>query len=98
VRKTPEQQEREKTRAERIEQAHDDDLRALLRSAAFRRWLKRYLVLANVFRTTFTGNSETFFKEGQRSMGTTMFGELMRAAPQCFQKLMAEKLPEDQPD
>lgn len=98
MRQTEEQREHEAQRAARIKAAQQKDLIALLKHASFRRYLKRYLSLTNVFRTTFTGNSETFFKEGQRSVGTTMFGELMDAAPSRFQALMAEKMPEDDED
>jgi hypothetical protein len=83
-------------RAERIESAQLKDLRELMDSPAFRRYLKRYLSICSVFKTTFTGNSETFFKEGQRPVGTTMFGELMQACPQRFHELMAEVLASDE--
>ena len=83
-------------RAERIESAQLKDLRELMDSPAFRRYLKRYLAICNVFKTTFTGTSETFFKEGQRSVGTTMFGELMQACAPRFPELMAEVLASDE--
>ena len=83
-------------RAERIEQATIRDVRELMESAAFRRYLKRYLSTCSVFKTTFTGNSETFFREGQRSIGTTMMSELMTACPARFHELMAERMPEDE--
>lgn len=71
------------------------DIRALLDQPEFRRYVKRYLSLCSVFKTTFTGSSETFFKEGQRSIGTTMFGEIMLASPERFTEIMREKMPED---
>lgn len=91
-RKSPGQLAAEQQRAERIEQAEQADIRELLDSPAFRRYLRRYLGLTHVFQTTFTGNSETFFREGQRSIGTTMFGEFHLAAPSRFAELMAEPL------
>lgn len=91
-RKSPEQIEAEQQRRERIEKAEQDDIRELLDLPAFRRYLRRYLGLTHVFQTTFTGNSETFFREGQRSIGTTMFGEFHLAASHRFAELMAEPL------
>lgn len=91
-RKSPSQIAAEKERAERIEQAEQADIRELTELPAFRRYLRRYLGLTHVFQTTFTGNSETFFREGQRSVGTTMFGEFHLAAPSRLAELMAEPL------
>lgn len=95
MRQTDADSEREIQRAERIQRAQLQDLTALLKRREFRRYLKRYLTLASVFKTTFTGNSETFFREGQRSIGTTMLGEMMQADPKAFALVMAEKMPED---
>lgn len=91
-RKSPNQLAAEQHRRELIEKAEQDDIRELLDLPAFRRYLRRYLGLTHVFQTTFTGNSETFFREGQRSIGTTMFGEFHLACPQRFAELMAEPL------
>jgi hypothetical protein len=91
-RKSPSQIQAEKQRANLIEQAEQTDIRALMDLPAFRRYLRRYLALTHVFQTTFTGNSETFFREGQRSVGTTMFGEFHMACPGRFAELMAEPL------
>lgn len=85
-------------RAERIERAELADVAALMALPEFRRYAKRYLGLCNVFQTTFTGSSETFFREGKRAVGTTIFGEIMKVAPERFAQLMAEKMPEDDPD
>lgn len=91
-RKSPNQLAAEQHRRELIEKAEQDDIRELLDLPAFRRYLRRYLGLTHVFQTTFTGNSETFFREGQRSIGTTMFGEFHLAASHRFAELMAEPL------
>lgn len=82
-------------RAAREAEQQGRDVAVLLDQVEFRRFLRRYLARCNVFQSTFTGNSETFFREGQRSIGTTMFGEVMAVAPQRFAQIMAEKMPED---
>jgi hypothetical protein len=83
-------------RAERIERAELADVKALMALPEFRRYAKRYLGLCNVFQTTFTGSSETFFREGKRAVGTTMFGEIMKITPERFAELMAERMPDDE--
>lgn len=88
--------ERAAKRSERVRQAQLNDVAELLAQPAFRRYLKRYLGVCNVFATTFTGSSETFFKEGQRSIGTTIFGEVMQVSPERFSELMRERMPEDE--
>ena len=89
---------RAQERAERIERAELADIKALMGIPAFRRYAKRYLGICNVFQTTFTGSSETFFREGKRAVGTTMFGEIMKVTPERFAELMAEKMPDDEHD
>lgn len=85
----------EAKRQERYQRAQLKDITTLLKYPEFRRYVKRYLATCNVFKTTFTGSSETFFKEGQRSIGTTMFGEIMQANPDRFSEIMREPMPED---
>lgn len=79
----------------RYQRAQLKDITVLLDTPEFRRYAKRYLAICSVFKTTFTGSSETFFREGQRSIGTTMLGEIMQAGPQRFAEIMAERMPED---
>lgn len=94
-RKSAAQQAAEQQRAELIEKAEQADIRVLMDTPQFRRFLRRYLTLTHVFQTTFTGNSETFFREGQRSVGTTMFGEFHLACSHRFAELMDEPLHSD---
>jgi hypothetical protein len=96
MRQSETSKQQEAARAKRIEAAQRKDIGVLLDLPEFRRYLKRYLSICSVFKTTFTGTSETFFKEGQRSVGTTMFGEIMQVGPERFSALMAERMPEDE--
>lgn len=95
MRQSDDDKRRERDRAARYQRAQHKDIAGLLNRPEFRRYVKRYLALCNVFKTTFTGNSETFFREGQRSIGTTMFGEIMQVNPERFADLMREPMPED---
>lgn len=90
-RRSPSQQEADKKRIENIRNADLKDIKSLMDRPEFRRYIRRYLEMTSVFKTTFTGSSETFFKEGQRSVGTTMFGELMSAADDKYLVMMRER-------
>lgn len=46
-----------------------NDFKWLMGSKRGRRIVSRLLDETGVFRTSFTGNSETFFREGQRNVG-----------------------------
>lgn len=89
-RRSPSQIAAEKERLANIRKADLKDIRKLLELPEFRRYVRRYLDTTSVFKTTFTGSSETFFKEGQRTVGTTMFGELMEADGDKFLLMMRE--------
>jgi hypothetical protein len=45
---------------------------------------------AGIFRSSFTGNSETFFNEGKRSIGLFVLDELMQAKPDAFALMQKE--------
>ena len=55
-----------------------------------RRIVWRMLEQAGVFQTSFTGNSETFFKEGKRAFGLLILAAVMAAAPTAFTAIMQE--------
>ena len=56
------------------------DLRFLMSSKAGRRVLLRVLITSGLFRQSYTGNANTYFKEGQRSIGLWLFAELLKAS------------------
>lgn len=53
-----------------------NDLRRLMDTDYGRRFVWRLLGQAGTFQLSFTGNSETFFNEGRRSLGTELYGQL----------------------
>lgn len=75
--------------AARLEQERDDT-QWLMSTAQGRRIVWTELGEAGVFRTSFTGNSETFFKEGQRNIGLLKLNRVMLHAPNQFLTMMAE--------
>jgi hypothetical protein len=42
----------------------------------------------HVFQSSFTGNSATYFKEGERSVGLKLFGLVLEARPLGLQELV----------
>ena len=56
-------------RAKLSAQTEIEDLKWVLSNKRGRRFIWRFLEKAGVFKSSFTGNSETFFREGQRNMG-----------------------------
>ena len=46
-----------------------------------------FLELAGVFQTSFTGNSETFFREGKRAVGLRLLNAIEEVDPKGFAKL-----------
>jgi hypothetical protein len=56
------------------------DLRFLVSTEAGRRVVLRILNTSGLFRQSYTGNANTYFKEGQRSIGLWLFSELLAAS------------------
>lgn len=60
----------------------DADLRAVLHLPAGLRLLYRLAFdTCNILGGTFTGNSETFYREGRRSIGVQLWAEVQRVSP-----------------
>lgn len=70
----------------------DRDLEAVLDLPAGRRMLMRLIDQTGVFTRSFTGNSETFHREGRRSVGLDLVEHLERVQPGAFAALQREAL------
>ena len=80
-------------RSTRLSITRDDevaDLQAVLNLDGGRRLLWRLLERAGIYKTSFTGNSETFFKEGRRDMGLFLLNEIQEADPDAYLKMIKE--------
>lgn len=82
----------------------DLDLKQLLCTAPFRRWLLHVVKLAGIFTPT-AGVSETLqFREGQRSLGLDLIREALRGLPrgtsieQLIAMLASEPTPQETAD
>lgn len=68
----------------------DGDLRKVLSLPEGRRLIWKILAEAGVFRSSFTGNSETFYNEGRRRIGLFILNEIMTVKPEAFTQMQQE--------
>lgn len=67
-----------------------NDVEFVLSTPQGRRFLWRLLGVCHVFKTSFTGNSTTFFNEGKRDVGLRLLGDINEASPDSYLKMMQE--------
>lgn len=78
------------TRAQEIE-----DFKTIAASVEGRRFLWRLLEKTGVYRSSFTGSSETFFREGQRNVGLFLIGEIHEICPEVYATMLKEQRNDD---
>lgn len=66
--------EEQKAQAQRRQEI--EDFKWLMAHKQGRRLMSRLLASTGVFRTSMTGNSQTFFNEGQRNIGLMLLAEV----------------------
>ncbi len=79
---------KEKTKAR--DNQFKEDIKTLMALPAFRRFVWWLLECTHVFRTSFTGNSETFFKEGERNIGLKVFLRIQEETPDGYSIMVKE--------
>lgn len=67
-----------------------EGLRKIMGSPEGRLWMYGLLEACGVFRTSFTGNSETFMREGQRNIGLRIMAEIDRDHDQAYVQMCRE--------
>lgn len=82
-------EEREKRTALQ-RQNDEDDIRWLMGQKRGRRFMARMLAMTGVYRTSFTGNSETFFREGMRNIGLILLADVHSLCPEEFVTMLKE--------
>lgn len=68
-----------------------EDLKFILKTEQGRRLLYRYLCECGVYRTSFTGNSTTFYNEGMRNIGLKLLADIEEAMPEAYLLMIKEK-------
>ena len=67
-----------------------NDVRHVLSSVQGRRFVWMILDMAGVYRSSFTGNSTTFFNDGARNIGLRVLSDVMDAKPEAFLQMQQE--------
>lgn len=76
-------QEKSKLKSDR----DDQDLRFVLNHDQGLRVIWKLLETCGVFKSSFTGSSETYFLEGQRNVGLKLLNDIMRVNPDSYLKM-----------
>lgn len=84
-------QERDAKRAKFLADQEVDDFKWVMSNKKGRRFVWRHLEKAGVFRSSFTGNSETFFREGSRNLGLQVLAMVMEHTPEAFALMLKEQ-------
>jgi len=66
------------------------DLEEIMSTTAGRRFMRRLIGQCGLYRSSFTGNSTTFFNEGARNVGLWVHAEMMSACPQRYLEMLQE--------
>lgn len=90
------EQVKQAAQKEKTGRARDlNDLCVVLATREGRRHTWRQLSDCGVFRSSFTGNSTTFFNEGRRDVGLRLLADVMEARPDAFLLMQQEAKHED---
>ena len=72
------------------ERTEADDWAWLMSSKRGRRIMRSMLDFCGVYKSSFTGNSETYFREGQRNVGLRMLSMVQINAPEFYIEMIKE--------
>jgi len=72
------------------EESEASDLKFLLSTDQGRRFIWKLISKCGVFRQSFTGNSQTFFMEGERNIGLYILDAVMEADPDAYVKMYVQ--------
>jgi hypothetical protein len=84
--------EAQRKRADTLKQLRDEgDLKWLMSDKRGRRVIWRLLESTGLYQSSFTGNSETFFREGRRDVGLKLLATVQDVTPDGFMLMMKER-------
>jgi hypothetical protein len=80
-----------KTRKSKVERDQEAaDFKWLMSDRRGRRFMWRLLGMTGLYRSSFTGNSATFFNEGQRNIGLMLIAEVNELTPDSYANMLEE--------
>ena len=68
------------------------DYRSVLQTAEGRRVMWDIMSMCHLYSLSMTGNSNTFFREGERNIGLRVLGRILEANPGAYPDLMNENM------
>ena len=78
-------------RAKLLAHEEADDFKWLMGNKRGRRIVWRLLERTGVYRSSFTGNSETFFREGMRNVGLMLMAQINTICPGHYATMLQEQ-------
>lgn len=69
-----------------------NDIKFILSTPQGLRFFQRFCEDGHIFKTSMTGNSYTYFNEGERNFALRYFGDIVEACPEMIQKLIVKKV------
>lgn len=81
----------EAARVDLLRQQEAEDFKWLMADRRGRRIIFRWLERSGVFRSSYTGGAETFFREGQRNVGLMLLAQVNEHAPQLYATMLKEQ-------
>lgn len=91
IRAAEKQQTTRKEKEQLVSRQEAEDFKWLMSDKRGRRFMWSQLAKAGVFRTSFTGNSETFFNEGKRVMGLDLLTRIHELCPDRYNQMVMEQ-------
>lgn len=79
-----------KRKDRRIRERELADIKAIMTTQEGRRYMWRMLDKAGIYRSSFTGNSSTFFNEGQRNIGLIILADINESCPDLYLTMIEE--------
>lgn len=83
----------ERKKFERLQ--YQDDLKKILSTPEGVRVFRDFFVRGQMFTTTFTGNSRSYFNEGRRNFALEIFAEVTNVAPEKVAELIIKEKEND---
>lgn len=78
------------SKRKRVREQELEDTKWILSTRQGRRFFWKLLTQCHVFETSFTGNSQTFFNEGERNVGLKLISDLNESDPDAYLKMLKE--------
>jgi hypothetical protein len=82
----------DRDQAQKVERDQEKaDFAWLMSDKRGRRFMWRMLEVTGVYRSSFTGNSETFFREGARNVGLKLIADIHEFSPDSYTTMLDEQ-------